>query len=170
MEQLGPTPARPGPTVTLRQRYPSQEAEGTANERGDSAGQWPAVKNPIPHRARLRSPKSQDGPVRENHRHRQNDNENRHGLSHLQHHPIRLGTRKRRRQRDASGPGGRAPARKSAIFNASQLRGSAEKHSPKQRAPVIRGVQVAKVVSYTTPKVRSHEAFETGVADLNDSH
>jgi len=29
---------------------------------------------------------------------------------------------------------------------------------------------VAKVVSYTTPKVRSHEAFETGVADLNDSH
>ena len=49
----------------LRLRHSSEEAEGSADERGDGAGQWPAIEDPIAYRACLRSPEGQDGPVRQ---------------------------------------------------------------------------------------------------------
>ena len=67
-----------------------KKPKGRPMSEANRARQWPALKDPRLRRARLRAAEIPHGPVRAHHRHRAGQDEDRHGQSRLQPHPLRL--------------------------------------------------------------------------------
>jgi transposase len=69
----------------LRLQGPPQKAQGPSDARRHPPRQCVEIESALPRRARLRRPEGSDGLVHPHHRHRQGDDENRHGQHRLQH-------------------------------------------------------------------------------------
>src|SRR5690606_5388514 len=98
----------------IRLCHSSEEAEGTADERGDVAGQWTALEDPGACRASLCPSEGADEPVRSHHRPGPRPGEDWHGQSRLQHAALGLARGARCARVMARGTKAAAPTPKSA--------------------------------------------------------
>ena len=96
-------------------RHPPQEAEGPADECANCARQRTPVQDPRLRRARLRETEISHGPVRAHDRHRPGEDEDRHGQSRLQSHPLFLSPGANRASMTAQAPQNADAAPKSAL-------------------------------------------------------